>query len=423
MDAISTREADALAGIDLPRLVRFLADFVRIPSITGSVDEVRAQRLVADELAGLGLGVDLWPIDLDALKADPEFPGLEAPRSEAWGLVGSLPGEDGPTLILNGHVDVVPPGDPGQWTVGDPFSGRVEGGKVFGRGTCDMKGGLACALFALRTVREAGITLRGSVQVQSVVGEEDGGLGTFATLRRGHRGDAAIIPEPTSLAIVPANAGALTFRLTVPGRSAHASMRKSGVSAIDAFWPIWRALSDLEARINADPDPLMARFDPPYPLSLGVFRAGDWPSSVPDRLVAEGRLGVALGQSPEQARRMFESAIADACEADPWLRDHPVVIDWFGGQFAAGRTDPAEPIVGLVRSAHRDLLGSPPDLHGAPYGSDLRHLVNLGGIPTLQYGPGDIRLAHAPDEHVEVDALLKATRTLTLVILRFCGVR
>ena len=423
MDAISPREAEALSAIDLPRLVEFLSDLVAIPSVTGSAEEGLAQRRVADELAGIGLGVDLWPIDLDALRADPEFPGLEAPRSEAWGLVGTLEGDEGPTLILNGHVDVVPPGDPGQWTGGDPFSGRVEGGKVFGRGACDMKGGLACALSALRAIREAGIALRGSVRVQSVVGEEDGGLGTFATLRRGYGGDAAIIPEPTSLAVVPANAGALTFRLSVPGRSAHASLRKSGVSAIESFWPVWRALADLEARINADPDPLMGRFDPPYPLSLGVLRAGDWPSSVPDRLVAEGRLGVALGQTPAQARAMFEGAVADACAADPWLRDHPVGIDWFGGQFASGRTDPDHPIVSMVSEAHRDLHGSPPDLHGAPYGSDLRHLTNLGKIPTLQYGPGDVRLAHAPDEHVEVDALEKATRTLALVILRFCGVR
>ena len=421
MNRVTAREADALAEIDEEGLVAFLSEFVAIPSITGSAEESQAQHWLADQMRVMNLEVDHWPIELDPLRRDPDFPGCEAPRSEAWGLVGRWKGKGGPTLVINGHVDVVPAGDPGLWTGGDPFSGRVDGGCVFGRGSCDMKGGLTSALFALRAIQRAGIALRGSVLVESVVSEEDGGLGSFATLRRGYKGDAAIIPEPTSLAIIPANAGALTFRLKVPGKSAHASMRKSGVSAIESFWPIWRALAELETRKNAEADPMMSRFDLPYPLSIGILRAGDWPSNVPALLEAEGRLGVAIGESVEQARLEFEAVIAEVCASDPWLRDHPVGVEWFGGQFASGRTAPDHPLIGLVGEAHQDVQGTPPELHGAPYGSDLRLLTNIGGVPTLQYGPGDVRLAHATDEHVTISSLVAAARTLTLCILRFCG--
>lgn len=421
MSAQMHEDTAALAAIDEAGLVACLRALVAIPSVTGSPAESEAQHWFSTRMEESGLATDLWPIDLDALRADPEFPGMEAPRDVAWGLVGRWGNDSGPTLILNGHLDVVPPGDPEQWVDGDPFSGRLDAGRVHGRGSCDMKGGLVCCLYAIRAIRDAGITLRGSVLLESVVGEEDGGLGTFAALRRGYRGDAAIIPEPTNLAIIPACAGALSFRLTVRGRSAHASMRKQGVSAIESFWPIWQALQSLESRKNADADPLMARFDPAYPLSIGTLKAGDWSSSVPECLVAEGRLGVALDEAPEDARREFEAALRTTCEKDDWLRAHPVEVEWFGGQFSSGGIAGDHPLVGLVRGAHHHLHGNEPDLHGAPYGSDLRLLTEVGHIPALHYGPGEIRLAHSPDESIDIASLTAATRTLDLSILRFCG--
>ena len=156
-------------------------------------------------------------------------------------------------------------------------------------------------------------------------------------MRRGHTGDGAVISEPTSGRIVTANAGALTFRLRIHGRSAHGSSRLDGTSAFDAFWPLNVAIKQLEARRNADPDPLFAGVAMPYGISIGVVRAGDWASSVPDLMVAEGRLGVQLDEDPAHARAEFEQALAEAQERDAWLRDHPVDVTWPGGQFAPGR--------------------------------------------------------------------------------------
>lgn len=419
--ALTTVEQRALAAVDESATVRCLEDLLRIPSVSGTAAENEAQVWFATRMRELGMETDLWEIPLRDTIAHPDFPGSEVHRTSALGLVGSWGGADGPTLVLNGHIDVVPPGDVTQWVDGDPWCGRTREGAVYGRGACDMKGGLVASLYAIAAVRAAGIRLKGRVLLESVVGEEDGGLGTFATLLRGYRGEAAIIAEPTDLAIIPACAGALTFRLRFTGRATHASVRDEGVSTIEKFWIVWKALDELEKRRNAKKDPLFKRFALPFPLSVGTMRAGDWASSVPDQLVAEGRIGVALGETIGDARMDLERTIAEACASDPWLRDHPVVIDWFGGQFASGHIAADHPLVGLVSGVHDALEGNVPDVHGAPYGSDLRLMVGLGHVPTLHYGPGNVKHAHAPNEHVPIAHLRAVTRTLIVSLLRFCG--
>jgi acetylornithine deacetylase len=166
----------------------------------------------------------------------------------------------------------------------------------------------------------------------------------------------------------------------------------------------------------------MAEYPVPYPLSVGKVTCGDWASSVPDRLVAEGRLGVALGEDPADARAELEEMVAATAAADPWLRDHPPTVSWPGGQFASGRyagDDGA--LLETVTTAHADATRGPrPRERGAPYGSDLR-LYADAGIPTLHYGPGDVRLAHGPDESVTVDELVTVTEALVLTILRTCA--
>lgn len=421
---LTDEEAAALAAVDEEALGRTLLELIGVPSVTGSAAESELQHQLAGRLEWLGLDVDLWPLDLPALRADPDFPGTESPREEAWGLVGTTPdGGDGPTLILQGHVDVVPPGDLGAWD-GDPFVPRVAGDLVHGRGACDMKAGLAAHLAALAAIRTSGTRLRGRVAAHFVVGEEDGGLGAFGTLRRGHRGDACVIAEPTAGTLITANAGALTFRIAVPGRAAHGSARERGVSAVDAYLPLHRALAALETERNRDPDPLLAEYPIPYGLSVGMLRAGDWASSVPDLLVAEGRFGVRLGEEPERARAALERCVAEACAADPWLRDHPATVSWPGGQFASGRLPEGHAFADVVQAASADAAGGGPQprVRGATYGSDLRHYTGAD-IPTLQYGPGDIAVAHSAREHVSLRETVRAARTMVLTVLRTVGTK
>lgn len=403
-------------------IVADLAALVRVPSVSGSVEECTIQEILAARCDAAGLEVDRWPIPIASLAAEPGFPGVEVDREEAWGLVARLPGRDGGrSLMLDAHVDVVPAGPKASWSADDPFSGQVTAGAVYGRGACDMKGGLVAALWAVHALAACDVSLAGDVLLALVPGEEDGGLGTYATLRRGWHADACVIPEPTSLDLAPASAGSLTFRLTVTGLATHASRRTEGVSAVDKFLPVLAAVRELERERNVERDPLMERWAVPYPIEIGRVAAGDWASSVPGELVADGRYGVRLDEDVADARAAFEDAIAEGCAADPWLRGQPVRITWWGGEFAPGRTAPDADIVATLRRAHNRVSRHPQRTWGTPYGSDLRLLTGLGGIPTVHYGPGDAGLAHAPDERVPVAEVLTAAHALALTAISFSG--
>ena len=196
-------------------LARDAAALVQVPSVTG--DERAALERLAEQAERLGLEVDLHEHDLAALRAHPGHPGEEAPRDSLWGLTATLPGRAPGRLCLNGHVDVVGPGNEA-WRLG-PWSGAIEDGRLHGRGALDMKGAVVAALHARRGAR--GDVEAPEVVLQAVASEEDGGLGTFAALERDAAFDAALLPEPTALRVVCAQAGALTFR----GRRARAAPR------------------------------------------------------------------------------------------------------------------------------------------------------------------------------------------------------
>ena len=415
-------EQRVLNAIDIPAMLQFLDAIVAIPSLDGSPEEVAVQERVATELRTTGMDVDVWEIDFAALQQNPAF-CWEVERSRGLGVVGAYGNGAGPSLILNGHTDVVPAGDLRRWSY-DPWRATVANGRVYGRGALDMKGGLACGIAAIAAIRAAGVRLGGRVLLQSVIGEEDGGCGTLAAVERGHTADAAIIMEPTELRVAPAQAGALNFRISIPGQSAHGCVREEGVSAIEKFFPVYQALMNLERERNAAaPDPLFARYKLPYGICIGRAEAGNWASTVAELLTCEGRFGVAVGENLVAARRTFADCVAAAAQADPWLCDHPPVLEWWGGQFAPASTPSDHPIVGVVSAAYGDISGTPAMLEGMTYGADMRLLVNQGGVATIMFGPGDVRNAHRPDEYVPLADLEAVARSLALAIVRWCGVR
>lgn len=414
---------------DRDRLIAQTCELIAFPSVGGTPAEVAVNEHLARQWRDSGWDVHTWPLDIAGLNAEPDFPGMEVDRTTGIGVLARIRGTGGgKTLLLNGHTDVVPPGDMNAWDV-DPFAPRVEEingrERLIGRGACDMKAGLAAACEAIRIVQESGVSLRGDVLIAPVSGEEDGGLGTYSLLqemrREGITAHACVVPEPTDLDLVPANGGALTFRLRIRGSAVHASRRTEGVSAVEKFVPIMQALVELERERNVDVDPLMQRWPVAYPLSIGTISAGDWASTVPDLLIAEGRYGVALDESVEQARAAFQSTVDEACQRDPWLRDNPIAVEWWGGQFASGRTDPTADIVRAVERAHTSISGSQPHMYGGPYGSDLRLLAGIGGIETVQYGPGDSAVAHAPNEYVDVEDVVTCAQVLAHVIVDYCA--
>lgn len=413
---LTVTESDVLNAIDEATLLADLQALIGFRSLGGH--ETAAQEWMADRLASIGLEVDTWNIDFSALRSHPAF-SMEVPREDGVGVVGTLDAGDGPTLVLNGHVDVVPVGDITQWT-SDPWIATRRNGTVVGRGACDMKGGIAAALAALRALTVSRVKRRGRVALHSVIAEEDGGAGTLATILRGHRGDGALSMEPTELMLAPAHAGALSFRIRVPGLAAHGCVREEGVSAIETFRPVHDALLALEAARNTRlRQPLFERYRLPYALSIGRIRAGDWPSSVPDLLVCEGRYGIAPGEDPVESQREFERAVDAAAEAHTYLRDHHPVVEWWGGQFLPARTDNDAAVVTTTFGAVSDVVGRAPRVEGMTYGADMRLLVNQGHIPTVLFGPGDVRHAHRPDEFVPIADLIVVARVIALTALRF----
>ena len=417
--SLSAVEEAVLEAVDEQWLLGTLEELVAIPSWQGR--ERAAQEHMAGVLGELGLDLDVWEIDEAELRRHPDYTS-EIDREDPLGVVGWMKGEEaGPALVLNGHVDVVPPGDLERWTT-PPFEMDVRGGRVYGRGVLDMKGPLVAGLAGVRAIVDSGAALRGSLLIQSVIAEEDGGLGTLASVLRGHVGDGALVLEPTRLEVATAQAGALNFRLTVPGRAAHGAMRHEGVSALENFILLYRDLMDFEAERNATVnEPRLATYPSPYPICIGTVRGGEWASSVPETLRAEGRFGVAVHEDVAAARLAFEKRVAACCERHDFLREHPARVEWWGGQFAPCDTAADAGIVTAVRGAARDLGLGGGDLVAVPYGSDLRHLVNAGRTPGVLFGPGDVSGAHRKDESISVRELMDGARAVALSVLRYLG--
>lgn len=386
------------------RLVTDLHDLLAIPSVGGTAHEAEAQSWVAGRLRDLGLPVRSWQADPAHLTSLPGAPGSEVLRHSLTGVVASLPesaaarGADAGSVLLLGHTDVVPAADwPGA------FRPRVGDTTATGRGAADMKGGVAGMIHVARVLIAAGVTPRRALRIATVSAEEDGGLGAFDLLHH-VQAETCLIPEPTSGEIVVANAGALGFRITLHGRSAHAARRWEGIDGVELVAAVQHALRRLEAQDAAGADPLLRRWPVPHPTSIGTIAGGDWASTVMATVTLTGRYGVPLDLPVDQARARFEAAVADAVAGV--AHDARAEVAWEGGQFVPARLDPRHPLVGTLSSAHRLVTGTAPAVTGATYGTDLR-LVLGAGIPAVCYGPGDAEQAHSVGEQVSVDAILQ----------------
>jgi acetylornithine deacetylase len=410
--AVQARREDA---------VNLLRELVRIPSVTGK--EGAVGEVVGRAFSERGLDVDTWEATREETEPYRDHVGEQSAYEDRPNVAGVRSGTArGRSILLNAHTDTVDPGDPTAWK-GDPLSGNLEGDLLYGRGSCDMKGGLVTHLVALDALSDLGLGLRGNVTVAATVGEENGGLGALSTVLRGYRADAAIITEPTRLALVPAQGGSLVFRLKIPGRSAHAAVRDEGVSALEKFVPIFENLRELEQERNGVlSHPLYEGVRNKVPINIGVVRAGNWASTVPESLIAEGRVGLIPGEEVDPFKDLFSERIAAVAERDPWLREHPPQLEWFGGQFAPAEVDQDAPICAAVKKAHKRVTGEAPAVEGVPYGADMRLFIHFGGIPCVMYGAGDVNVAHAPDEHISITELLTATSTVACLLAGWCGV-
>lgn len=420
---LSPLEQALVDSIDPARIERELRAILAIPSVTG--DEESVQAAIAGLMAESGLVVERVATDPVELAGDPDWPGSEVDRATLPVVIGRAGPTGGRRVIVLGHVDVVPVGDESLWR-SPPWVPTLADGALFGRGAVDMKGGVIAGLAAVRAAAAAGgaegTGLAGELMFVTVPSEEDGGGGMLAAIRAGVTGDAAVIPEPSALDIVTAHAGAVTFRLTITGKAAHASKRREGVSALDKLRVLTDALVADEARRNAaERRPRMVALGLPYPTIIGKVGGGEWASTVIDRIVAEGRYGVRLGDEWPAAEVELRATIAAACAADPWLRDHPATVEITGGRFSSSEIADDHPLPASLAQAIGDALGRRPAFLAEPYGADMRLLIREGGTPTVIFGPGAPEVAHAPNEHVPLDDVIRCAQALAVWLLREVG--
>lgn len=430
MESLTSFERDLLSHIASQRTAQlgFLQDLVRLDSRivdagrTGQEGPIQA--FMAERLAKTADRVDKFEPDHASMRHLPGFnPGHEYQGRP--NVVATYRGSGGGrSLILNGHADVVAPGPLERWS-SPPFEPRVEGGRLYGRGSTDMKAGLAACVLALEAIKQVGGRLKGDVHLQSVVDEEGGGNGTLACIARGYRADAALIAEPTQLQVHVGNRGALLAEIVVEGVPIHASLKGYGVNAIEKVFRLTQALKELETRwMLSRRHPL---FSPPT-MNIGEIHGGDGASVVPARcllrfdvefLPVEEHDGDQRRVDVDAVRQEVQEWLSLTCAGDEWLREHPVEVRWYQ-ETGAFFTDPDEPVVQTLQSAARD-CGRECRIGGFAAGCDGPLLRNLAGIPTVVFGPGTIRQAHTIDEYVELEQYWEAIRSIALFVWRWSG--
>ncbi|MCP5371251.1 MAG: ArgE/DapE family deacylase [Hyphomicrobiales bacterium] len=404
-----------------PEQVDFVKELVRFPSTRGN--EAAAQEFMASEYRDRGLTVDHWQIDIEDIRDQPGFSPVHVSYDNAFNVVGtSLPESNrGRSLILNGHIDVVPTGPVDMWTR-PPFDPVVDGAWMYGRGAGDMKAGLSVPVFALDALRGAGVRPAAPVHVQSVIEEECTGNGALACLRRGYRADAALIAEPQGGKVIGAQVGVIWFQVTIYGKPVHARETGRGVNAIEAAIPMIRALHDLEARWNA-PDrrhPAFARHDHPINLNIGRIEGGDWASSVPAWCTVDVRIGIFPDRSIKEACQEVEACIQGALRGNGSSDAPPPKIS-FHGFLAEGYvlTNAESPLAVLGR-AHRTVEGTDLEQRLSTATTDARFFGLYAGIPALVYGPRAEEI-HGFDERVDLESLRRCTQVAALFIADWCA--
>ncbi len=401
----------------------FLARFVAIPS--ERFQEAPAQDFMADALRTRGYEVDDWTIDIKDLQPLRGFGPVIGDFSRARSVVGShRPAEvKGRSLILQGHLDVVPPGPAEMWTH-PPYDPRIVDGWMYGRGAGDMKAGTVAALFALDALRAAGFAPAATVHFQSVIEEESTGMGALSVLQRGYRADAAVLPEPSDFTINRAQVGALWFRLRVRGKPVHVSVAGDGSNAIMAGYDMIRALQELEAEWNdrAAADPVYS--DVPHPLNFnaGKIAGGDWASSVPAWCDIDCRMGVLPGQDLAQAKAEIEACVTSAARDHPFLSNSPPDVVWNGFQaegYVLGAE--ADPALAVMQEAYGTVFdGAVLEESKMTALTDTRFYGLYYGIPAFCIGPRAQNI-HGFDERVELASVRELTKVLALFIAGWCG--
>lgn len=418
-EALRARIAETVDDL-APEIIDAVRAVVQIPSVCG--DEAAIQEHMMDLYNREGFAVESYAPNIEALRSHAGFVDTQMSYAGRANVVALLKGAgQGRSLILNGHMDVVAPGDAEQWSR-DPWGGEIDGDWMYGRGAGDMKAGLIANLYALKALKKMGLAPAGDVMLQAVIDEEAGGAGgTLALLEAGYRADALIATEPTNFTVTVAHSGVCYFRVRVKGKQAHAGYAHRGVNALTRMARIVVALSDLDQERGDQLRHELIGAGTPRSchLNVGVFRSGDWPSTVPADALIDCRIGFIPGESLADIRALVAHRIAEANADDEWMQEHPAQVEWYGWQTDPWQQDPEVPFIRAVRAETGAVIGRPATLRGATGGNDARFAAYYG-IPSCCVGHYNENM-HGIDERVSLSSVIATTKILAGIVAGWCG--
>ncbi|GIN21548.1 ArgE/DapE family deacylase [Siminovitchia fordii] len=402
-------------------LVKAIVKAVQIPSVIG--DENAMANYMKKKYEEIGLKVvEVYP-EYEKIQNHPAFSSSGLPFEGRKNIIGIWEGkEEAPSLTLNGHIDVVSPEPVENWTK-DPWGGEIEGNKLYGRGSGDMKAGLMANWFALKALLDLGIKPKGKVMLQSVIEEEAGGAGgTLSCLEDGYVTDGFIATEPHALRLTVAHAGVMYFRVRVLGKTAHAGMAHLGVNAISKMYKVYNELEELaEKRAKGVYFELFHKGSgQSVHMNLGTLKGGDWASNVPGEAVLECRVGFIPSETRAEIKELIERTVQEAAKGDEWLEEHPPEVEWYGWTTEAWNQDPEDPYVKAFKKTAEDVLGREVEIAGRAAGNDAR-FTQYYDKPGLVFGPRCSNM-HGPDEYVEIDSVIDTAKVFAAHIIDWCGV-
>lgn len=396
-------------------------DLIRFPSTRAQ--EHAVQDFVFQTLRKRGYAMDRFEMDQEALERHPGSGAFSEEHSRAPIVVGihRPRNETGRSLILQGHVDVVPTGPTEMWTH-PPFDPVIEGDWLYGRGGADMKVGLAANISALDALRRIGLQPAATVYVQSVVEEESTGNGALMAHLRGYKADAALISEPEAERLVRANVGVLWFQIEVRGVPVHVRQMGTGANAIDAAYRVIGELRRLEDEWNAEKVNYkhFKNENHPINLNIGKIEGGDWASSVPCWCKIDCRVSVYPGTTAEEAMRKISDRIAAFARSDNFLANMPPIIVFNGFQAEGYILEPGSEAEAVLGRAHKEATGKPLETFMTAAYLDARVYALYDKIPTLCYG-GLGENIHGFDERASLASTKRITKAIALFIAEWCG--
>ncbi len=397
-----------------------LISLVKIPSIVG--EEGEAQKFILSQYKDLGLEVKKIEVERNKLKAHKAFCDAGLPYKDRPNVIGLLKGDQNKnSIILNGHVDVVTPEPVDQWQY-DPWGGEVKNNRLYGRGSADDKAGLVANIFALKALKKVGIDPGGTVILQSVIEEEEGGAGTLACLIKGYTADGMIVTEPSHWINI-ALAGVLTCVIKVKGKAVHPAQSHLGINAISKMIPIYQALERLDAKRKEEVRFSLFERDgsPACHLVIGTFKAGDFITKVAGDAEIGCRIGFVPGEKKKDMKKKIEDLVSKIAEKDPWLSEHPPTIHWRHFQAEPYYLDPANPFVGSVTKSIKDSLKAKTEVKpvGVAWTEDTR-FSQYFGFPSLSFGPKGERI-HGVDEFVEIDSVVDTAKAIAAATINWCA--